>query len=378
MLQIHARRLLTPNGFEENRIVCVEEGRIVSITPGGCAPVTAEILTPGLMDLHCHGGEGFSARDFDTQSIEPFLKRMLACGVTDFLMTVSTGRREVMRHGLEVTRQAMSLQKAGKLGGARILGAHLEGPFLSTARPGAMELAAIAAPGIEAYERLFAGYEDVIRKITLAPEEAGTEELIPYLLGKGVIVQVGHTYATYDEAMRGFDLGAKSLCHSFNACRGIHHREPGVVTAALLRDDVYMEAICDLVHLHPAVVQLIYRTKGADRMILISDSVATHGMPDGEYFMEGYHIVVRDGVSRTIDGALDGGGAYLDQAVRNLQSLGASEADSVAMASSTPAARMGIEQLGRIEVGKLAHLTAWDANWNPVFTVLEDGIHRGE
>lgn len=377
MLQIHAKRLLTPGGFEENRIVSIENGVIAAIEPGDHAPISAEILTPGLIDLHCHGGEGFDARNFELDGIEPFVNKLLQCGVTDFLMTVSTGRRELMRHGLEVSRQAMALQKVGKLGGARILGVHLEGPFLSTARLGAMERAAIAAPGIAAYEALFAGYEDVILKMTLAPEEAGAEALIPYLVNRGIRVQTGHTYASYDQAMRGFDLGANSLCHSFNACRNIHHREPGVVAAALLREDVYMEAICDLVHLHPAILQMIYRMKGPQRMILISDSVATHGMPDGEYFMEGYHIVVKDGVSRTIDGALDGGGVYLDQSVRNLQSLGASEADSVVMASATPAQRMGLSQLGSIEPGKQAHLTAWSPAWRPAFTVLEDGIHKG-
>lgn len=373
-MKIHASRLLTPNGFDENRIVTIENGMIQAIEPGTDAPVHADILTSGLFDVHCHGGNGFCARDFDLDIIEPFLNQMLSCGVTDFLMTISTGSRDVMRHGLEVTRKAMEMQKNGTLGGSRIQGVHLEGPFLSKARLGAMEEASVIAPTVEAYEEMFAGYEDIIRLISLAPEE-GADELIAHLLAKGVKVQAGHTYATHDQAMHGFDQGIDSLCHSFNACRDIRHREPGVVTAAMLRDDIYMEAICDLVHLHPATIQLIYRMKGPQKMIVISDSVATHGMPDGEYFMEGYHIVVKDGVSRTIDGALDGGGVYLDGSVRNLQSIGISAENAVVMASDTPAKRMGIPHLGRIEAGMQAHLTAWDADWQVAFTVLEDGIH---
>lgn len=368
-MRIHASRLFTPYGVQENRIVTVENGVITGISPGTDADKHADMLTPGLIDLHIHGGGGFNARDFGIEGVAQFVETLLACGVTDFLMTISTGRREVMRHGLELTRQAMTMQREGKLGGARILGAHLEGPFLSHARPGAMQDSAIIPPSAQAYEEMFAGYDDVIRKVSLAPEEPGADELIAHLLSKGVIVQAGHTNATFEQAQHAFSLGVGSLCHTFNACRPIHHRDPGVITAALVNPGVYCEAICDLEHLHGGTLQLIYGMKGPQRMILVSDSVATHGMPDGEYFMEGYHIVVKDGVSHTIDGALDGGGVYLDGAVRNVQSLGIPAQDAVAMASATPAARMGLTQLGAIQVGSAAHLTAWNADWSVSFAM---------
>ena len=368
-MRIHAATLYTPRGLEYDRVLTIEDGVIRSIEPGKDGDMHAEILTPGLIDLHIHGGEGFNARDFGIDVIAPFLDKLLACGVTDFLMTISTGFRDTMRHGLEVTRRAMQLQKEGKLGGARILGAHLEGPFLSQTRPGAMQWDAIVPPSIKTYEDLFAGYEDVIRKISLAPEEEGTDELIAYLNEKGVIVQAGHTNATFEQAQHAFTHGVKSLCHTFNACRAIHHRDPGVITAALVNPDVYCEAICDLEHLHGGTLQLIYGMKGKDRMILVSDSVATHGMPDGEYFMEGYHIVVKDGVSHTAEGALDGGGVYMDGAVRNVKALGISAVDVITMASATPAARMGLKDLGTIEVGKQAHLTAWNQDWQVSFAV---------
>ena len=370
-MRIHAKRLLTPQGFLDNQAVDIEDGVIAAIAPIAApeADLYADILTPGLIDLHVHGGEGFNARDFGIEGIAPFLDKMLACGVTDFLMTISTGFKDTMRHGLEVTRQAMQLQSEGKLGGARILGAHLEGPFLSLNRPGAMQEEAIIPPSVKAYEDMFAGYEDVIKKISLAPEEEGADELIAHLIAKGVIVQAGHTNATFGEAQHAFGLGIQSLCHTFNACKPIHHRDPGVITAALVNPDVYCEAICDLEHLHGGTLQLIYGMKGPERMILVSDSVATHGMPDGEYFMEGYHIVVKDGISHTIDGALDGGGAYLDGAVRNIQSLGISAEDTLTMAAATPAARMGLADLGTIETGKRAHLTAWNEDWKVAFAI---------
>jgi len=375
-MRIHTKKLFTPDGVLTDQVVTIRDGLIASIEPGTDAPIHAGLLSPGLIDVHIHGGEGFNARDFDVDRIEPFLNKLLACGVTDFLMTISTGRREVMRHGLAVTRAAMDMQREGKLGGARILGAHLEGPFLSTQRPGAMQLDMIIPPSSETYDAFFSGFEDIIRLVTLAPEEEGAPSLIRYLRQKGVCVQSGHTYATYEEAQAGFAAGSTSLCHTFNACRGIHHREPGVVLAALTNPDVYAEAICDFEHLHPAVLEMIYKMKGPERMILISDSVATHGLPDGEYFMEGYHIVVKDGVSRTADGALDGGGAYLDQSVRNMMKIGVSAENAVRMATQTPAERLGVCDLGAIAPGCRAHLCAWNADFTPAFTVLEDGIHR--
>lgn len=370
-MRIHAKKLFTPTGFIADQVVTVEDGVIAAIEPGTQGDLTADILTPGLIDLHVHGGEGFNARDFGIGDAAPFLEKMLACGVTDFLMTLSTGVRDTMRRSLEVTRQMMQLQQEGKLGGARVLGAHLEGPFLSLARPGAMQEDAIIPPSVAAYEDLFAGYEDVIKKISLAPEEEGADELIAYLLAKGVVVQAGHTNATFEQAQHTFSIGIRSLCHTFNACRPIHHRDPGVITAALVNPEVYCEAICDLEHLHGGALQLIYAMKGPKKMILVSDSVASHGLPDGEYFLEGYHIIVTNGVSRIASGALDGGGAYLDGAVRNIQSLGISAGDAVTMATETPAVRMGLKDLGTIEVGKRAHLTAWNDAWQVAFAVTE-------
>lgn len=364
-MRIYAKQLLTPDGFISDQIVTITDGLISAIGPG-CLHSTdryADILTPGLIDLHVHGGEGFNARDFTIDRIAPFLNRMLSCGVTDFLMTISTGSAEIMRHGLELTRQAMLLQQSGQLGGSRILGAHLEGPFLSKARPGAMQLDAIIPPSVAVYESMFADYGDVIRMVSLAPEVNGADELIAHLLSKGIAVQAGHTDAAFEEAQHAFSAGINSLCHTFNACRPIHHRNPGIVTAALLDPNVFCETICDLEHLHGGTLQLVYSMKGPHRMVLVSDSVATHGMPDGEYFMEGYHIVVHNGVSHTIDGALDGGGVYLDGSVRNIMSLGISKEHALLMATATPAARMKLSGLGSIEVGKLAHLTAWNKDW---------------
>lgn len=378
-MRIFAKTLISDGEMAENKTLVAENGKIVAILDGCVSPdFEAAYLTPGLFDLHCHGGEGFNARDFEIEGIAPFLSRMLASGETDFLMTVSTGRKALMQHGLSLTREAMARQAAGTLGGARIRGVHLEGPFLSLKSAGAMQKSAIEPPSVKTFLDFFEPYLDIIRLVTLAPEEKGADELVTFLVEKGIAVQVGHTDATFDEATHAFSLGAGSLCHSFNGCRGIHHREPGVVTAALLDPNIYMEMICDLVHLHPAIIKLIYRMKGAHRAAVISDSTLTNGLPDGEYHVEGYDIVVKDGISRTAAGALDGGGAYLDRALRNLVSIGIPTVDAVTMASATPAARIGLSDIGSLAVGKSAHLVAWSEELLPLLVMADDARYIRE
>lgn len=374
-MNIYAKQVLMDGKLVADKTVCIENGMITAVLDGKVAPnKEVAYLAPGLVDLHCHGGEGFNARDCEIDGIAPFLEKMQASGVTDFLMTVSTGRKELMQHGVRLTKKAMEWQAYGKLGGARIRGVHLEGPFLSLKSAGAMQKSAMQAPSVAVFDDFFGEDIDVIREVTLAPEEAGADALIDYLVSKGIFVQAGHTAATFDEATAGFSHGITSLCHSFNGCRGIHHREPGVVVAALEDEHIYMEAICDLVHLHPAIIKLIYQMKGPQKTVVISDSTITNGLPNGEYHVEGYDIIVKDGVSRTFDGALDGGGAYLDRSVRNLVLIGIPANDALTMASTTPAARVGLSDVGKIAPDMRAHLVAFDEQLHPVMVVIDNDV----
>ena len=174
-------------------------------------------------------------------------------------------------------------------------------------------------------------------------------------------MQAGHTDADYETAQRAFSAGFTGMCHTFNACRPLRHRDPGVVAAALLNPNVTTECICDLVHLHPAALQLVYHMKGPEAMIAVSDSVATHGLPDGRYTVAGQDYIVQNGVSRCANGTLDGGGVYLDGAVRNLQSIGIPAQDACLMASTTPAALLGLPRT--IHPGRPAVLVGWGEGW---------------
>ncbi len=371
-MKIRAKKLLTPGGWLPDRTVRIERGVVVEVGQGADADRTCDLLTPGLFDLHNHGGEGIDFRSGTAAGLAPLLTKMLREGVTDMLLTVSTSPVDVIRHGLAMAREAMRLQQEGALGGTRVYGVHMEGPFLNPDRPGAMDPKQMLAPSPGAFRDAFGEYMDVIREVTLAPEVPGALELAAYLAGEGICVQAGHTDATYEQAEAAFASGVTSLCHTFNACRPIHHRDPAVVTAALLNRGVYSEAICDLVHLHPGAILLIYRMKGAGRAVIVSDSTMLHGMPDGEYGGR----VVRGGVVRTTDGALSGGRAYLGEAVRNAVSIGIPEADAFLMASETPARRVGADKLGAIRPGMAAHLAAFDEGLACRFTVIGENVYE--
>ena len=337
-MKIFAQKLLVGRTFLANQTVTVEDGQITAIDGGGPADFSVWALTPGLVDLHCHGGQGFDP-ELNERPLPEFLTILLCHGVTDVLLTLGAEPLPTMRRALAVVQTAMQQQAAGKLPGAHILGVHLEGPFLSPERPGAMPPAALLPPTLAAYQTLVQGYESVIRQVTLAPELPGALELGAALAARGIRVQAGHTDADYETAQRAFSAGFTGLCHTFNACRPLRHRDPGVVAAALLDPNVTTECICDLVHLHPAALQLVYHMKGPEAMIAVSDSVATHGLPDGRYTVAGQDYIVQNGVSRCANGTLDGGGVYLDGAVRNLQSIGIPAQDACLMASTIPGRR---------------------------------------
>lgn len=373
-MKLYAKKLLLPDGFVQDRTVTVTDGVITAIEAGGeaSADLRLPILAPGYFDLHNHGGEGYDTTSLSLELLEKFLCRLRRSGVTDVLLTLLTGEVSVMAEELAFLRSAMALQKAGKLSGARIAGAHLEGPFLNGAKNGAQDAGNIIAPSVEIYDRYFGGFDDVIRMVTVAPEMEGAMELAAHLISRGIRVQAGHSLCDFETAERAFAGGFTSVCHTFNACPPIHHREPGLVTAALVNPDVYCEAICDLLHLHPGILQLMYRTKGAERMAVISDSTMPTNLPDGRYFYAGQWAKVENGVKSTLDGALNGGVCYQDQAVKNLITIGIPAVDALRMCSATPAARMGLADLGAIRVGAAAHLVGLAEDYTPIATLIGD------
>ena len=360
---ISGKKVLTSEGWRENCTITVENGIITEITPGLTAAEVYDILSFGLFDIHVHGGKGYNTENDDPEALERFLLWEAQNGVTDVLLTVSTTSLELYAKCISFIQNAMDKQRDGMLPGAVIQGIHLEGPFLSKNRLGAMLGDRILEASVQNLLKIAGPELKGIRLVTLAPEVEGAENVARYLMNRGVCVQAGHTDATYEQAQEGFSWGINSLCHSFNACRPIHHRDPGIVTAALLNPDVYCETICDLNHLHPATIHLIRRCKGPERMCIISDSIYATGLDDGVYTTKlGKQVIVKDGCMRIPGGALDGGVCTIGEAMGKLNSIHFPVKDMLISATQTPAERIGIPAMGAVDIGKNAHIAAWTSN----------------
>ena len=309
------------------------------------------VAVPGFVDLQVNGFAGVDLMYADESGYRRAGEALLETGVTAYLPTfISAPENELLT--------ALANLPADP-GGARILGVHLEGPFLSKRRLGIHPASARRDPDLALLERLLdAG---PVRMMTLAPELPGANELIDRLLVQGVAVSAGHTDATAAEAELAFDRGIHAVTHLFNAMRPFRHRDPGLAGAALARDDVVVQIILDGVHLAEETARVTWR---ADRgqVALVTDAVAAAGMGDGLYYVGGTEIEVRDGVARGLDDALAGSSLTMIEAVRNLHALGASLADAVTAATAVPARVLGDPHLGRLGIGLRADLVVVDDN----------------
>ena len=374
-MRIYAKKALIGGAWVNDCVVTVEGTAIVCVQPGTDGDVTAEWLTPGLLDKHQHGGDGFDCAQPTPEGCEKWLTYLARHGVTNVLYTLSTGPVERTRAAMAFVRQVMDAQKRGELPGARVMGVHMEGPFINPVRKGAMNPNYILAPTMAHFEALTGENADIVRLITIAPELPGALELARQLTGRGIRVQAGHTDVDYAGMCVAADAGYTGLTHTFNAMAGIGHRAPGPVIAGLEDRRLYLEAICDFVHLAPEIVRLLFKVKGADGIAMVSDSVTTAGLPDGEYFGGNHRVIVRGGRNYTPEGGIAGSYRQLDTGVANVVSLGLGLETAIRAASLTPARQLGLTQtLGDIAPGKAACLAAWNDRGQCAFSVVNEQI----
>jgi N-acetylglucosamine-6-phosphate deacetylase len=309
------------------------------------------IASPGFVDLQVNGFGGVDFATADAAAYDRAGEALLETGVTAYLPTLITAPEEALVAALrEVPPTAR---------GPRILGVHVEGPFLAAARMGTHLLEGRRDPDPELLERLLdAG---PVRLVTLAPELPGALELIDILLARGVAVSCGHTDATAEEAEIAFDRGALAVTHLFNAMRPFRHRDPGIAGAALVRDDVVVQLILDGHHVADETALLVWRA-AAGRLALVTDAMAGAGQGDGRYRLGDVEVEVRDGSARSADDVLAGSVLTMVQAVRNLHALGVPLADALVAATAVPARVVGAAGLGRIERGAPADLVVLDDN----------------
>ncbi|HZP54305.1 N-acetylglucosamine-6-phosphate deacetylase [Actinocrinis sp.] len=327
------------------------------------------VLTAGLVDIQINGAFGVDFSSADDDGWDRVAASLPSTGVTAFQPTYITAPLGALVSGLHTAIEARERQEASdwSLGvAARILGVHLEGPFLSPVRHGVHEKRFLAEPAPEAIDRLLgAPGHEMLTMVTLAPELPGALDAIRRLTRAGVRVSVGHTDATADQITAAADMGATLVTHIFNAQRGLAHREPGVPGATMADRRFYCGLIADLHHVAPEVCSLVW--KGArGRVVLVTDAIAAAGMPPGNYELSGIPVELgADGVPRNADGTIAGSALTLDQAVRNMISLGLPAAQVVEAASRIPADALGRTDLGRIAVGARADLVWWSDDFHP-------------
>jgi N-acetylglucosamine-6-phosphate deacetylase len=307
------------------------------------------IAVPGFVDLQVNGFAGVDFLGADADGFATAGEALLETGVTAYLPTLITSAEEDTIAALRSVPETRH--------GPRILGVHLEGPFLSPARLGTHGLRARRDPDVALLDRLLEA--GPVRLMTLAPELPGALDLLGVLEARGVTVSAGHTNATAAEAHAAFDRGVRTVTHVFNAMRPLAHRDPGVVGAALVRPDVVLQAIVDNVHLDAEIVRLLWAV-GAGRLALVTDAIAAAGAGDGTYALGEIEVVVTDDVVRREDGVLAGSTLTMPQAVRNLVAAGAPLEQALEAASTVPGRVLGLPQLGRLFPGGPADVTVLD------------------
>lgn len=296
---------------------------------------------------------------------------LLESGVTAFLPTLQTDTTENMEKAIQTITKA-----AKRFTGAKMLGIFLEGPFLAEKFKAAQDGRYFQKPSIPLLEKWQEMAEGNIKKIAIAPELEGAQELIAYATQKGITVAMGHSDATKEDTKQAVGNGAKVLVHSFNAMRGLHHREPGILGVGLTDDHVFAEMICDGYHIDPLIADLIIRAKGTEKTILITDGTLASGFKEGAYKRAAIPVIVKDGAVRTTDGKLAGSSLSMIQAVRNVINWKiASIEEAILFATYNPSRSLNLSHYGEIKKGLPADFTVLDKNLNVVATYI-DGIKK--
>ena len=353
-------------GFDGDKIAVV--GKSADVEPICDIPVGATVVS-GFIDEHIHGAAGADAMDGSLNALKTISDCLVKEGTTGFLATTMTQSRENITKALSAVKVAVG---DSDFSGARVLGAHLEGPFISVKHVGAQPLEFVEKPSVERFKEYNEAAGGNIRIVSLAPEVEGGAELVKYLADNGVVASIGHTDAKYNDVINALNNGAKNITHTFNAQTGVHHREIGVAGSALLLDELNCEMICDTIHVSVPAIKLALKNKPKDKFTLITDSMRAKGLPDGESELGGQKVFVKNGEARLADGTLAGSVLKMNVAVKNIvEKCGVSFTDAIDCATVNPAKNIGVfDKCGSISKGKFADLTVLDDKFNVLLTIV--------
>lgn len=380
-LLIHNARLFSPFGeLYPGWLLAV--GGVIRRLGEGSAPAgeasqageqidaAGKALLPGFIDLHVHGAVGQDVMDADPQGLQAMARFYATHGVTAFLPTTWSAGRQAIQAALAAIGQVVGHVP----GGATILGAHLEGPYLNPAKCGAQDARYIRrANRQEAREFLDTG---LVRLLALAPEYEENLWLVEECARRGICVAIGHTVADYAAVQAAVARRARQVTHCYNAMTGLNHRQPGTVGAAMALPELCCELIADNIHVHPLAQKILLDVKGLEGVVLVTDAIRGTGLPAGEYALDDRRVIIREGAVRLPDGTLAGSVLTMELALKNIQAAtGRSLAELWPLASRNAARQIGISaSKGTLEVGKDADLVLLDEDFNVRLTVVEGEV----
>jgi len=365
-------KIVLKNGILENKVIVFDK-HIIDIcdeVPNNCEVIDAKgnYVSPGLIDIHIHGCKGFDTMDEDEDAVEVISKGLAETGVTSFLPTTMTMSPERIYKAFDNIIKA----KNKNIKGAKILGAHMEGPFINEKYKGAQNPKYIYKPSFE----FIKDYTDLIKIITYAPEVDTNFEFTKKIKkDTDIVLSIGHTDATYNTAKEAKDLGVTNITHLFNAMTPLNHRDPGVVGLALT-SDMYCELIADKIHINKDLFQFVIDNKGKERLVLITDCMRAGCMHDGEYDLGGQTVYVKDNSARLASGNLAGSVLTLNKAVYNFkENTNLNIYEAINLASLNPAKSINIDdKKGSLEIGKDADIAIFNEDMDCLATIVEGDI----
>lgn len=368
-------RIVLPNRIGKGTVV-ISDGKIKKIHQGKIfsdpdgIDLNGKYIVPGFIDVHIHGAAGADVMDNSTESLKTISNFVVKHGTTNFLATTLTSSKKTLK---EVLEKIGELQDKD-LGGATIFGAHMEGPYFDAKFKGAQNDKYIKPAGIEEIKEFIDIKPGLIKLFAMAANGEHDEDVIKFLKSNNIVVSVGHSGASFEQVQNAVKAGLSHATHTYNGMRGFNHRDPGVVGAVLVNDNINAEIIFDKIHVHPEAVRLLFKAKGVDKVTCITDAMCATGLKDGKYKLGELDVYVKDRQARLVSNdSLAGSVLTLDRAFKNILELGYSIFDAVKMTSTNAAREFGLD-CGEIQEGKIADLVVLDENYNVEMTIVKGEI----
>lgn len=367
-------RLFNSLKDKETTAILVEDGVIAKIgkikkgsVTGAFLDAEGRIIAPGFIDVHIHGGGGADTLDGKKESLQAISRTCARFGTTSFVATTFFRPNKDNRH-LEIAAENVGCD----LGGANLLGVHLEGPFISPIKRGMISPNSICTPSLQVFEEILKNTKGSLKIMTIAPEINGSLDIIRGLVSRGIIASFGHSNASYEETLKGIETGISNVTHLFNAMSSIHHRAPGPLLAIFGTQGLAVQIIPDGVHLHPSVLKFAFEVLGPNRCITITDGMQATGLPDGKYIYNGIEYESKDGTARYLSGALIGTTLGLvQQLLRLMKFTNCPLETAIKTVTENPAKLLKVEdRKGTIAVGKDADLVILDNNYSAWSTIV--------